>query len=556
MMKALKLFPLLAAAVLAGCSSDDTIATDGGTAQGGNDAATLIVEASGVETVSVVAPKGTDSLTVEYLSGGAAKSFSVPFTTVSGDEKSSFVKGYIKLYSPTETAVTIKNGSNVIAENVILKGFVTSPSLKGSTQTAGDRDAYYVVYLSDELESLDPAGECKTGVRLNGGRVNTNADIDWEYIYSKANDKVISSPDGSGLAEALAVIPDFFAAKNSIFPASVANVINSNDYEIVWTFIQVPSNGRDVRVAGHLQKKQTESTDKGDTGKIDKGDTDESGTKDPSVVPSPSTPDQPTTDQKTLEGIYHYNGTMMWDCSGDEDFNDLVLDYDVEYRSTNSGLFPYIKIVAHVRAMSADAKNFDNLDRVNIGFKNLNQFMGENKALDITFHTVSYTDKAKMDENGIPFYRYGTPGCGLVPVWQENYDYNCASITGLQWILTNGTQGWYDLDSEGNYNLTQESLNGKPFATLSIELHPDEGDYTKFGADVRTQILDILTDMAVCPDFSFSKAGGQSCSSLYRIAPSMTPHVKAGSTFKKAFPNYPADGWYDTFNANEVVNVK
>lgn len=574
-MKKSKFLMLACAAVLAGCSSeDDALSSAQGSVSETSEVTTLVVSQSGVSEIPLVAQKGTTSVTVEYSSNGALTTMSVPFETTSTQANSSLVSGKITLYSATSTLINVYNGNEKIGENILLPGFVTTKRTTTTTRTGmpgwgpsgqggyksgqdekvGDNDAYYYVRLDDEVaHELGSAGQASSNYypqtntggtyfgSLNKGRISTSAVSTWQsgtdgvklYIYSS---------DGSGTADALAEIPDFFGNKTSIFPAAIASGLNADDYHIIWYTVKLQDGT--WHVDGMLTKKsKTDINPEPVTPEPE--DTIKPGpdpTPEPvdTIVPGPDQPDEPGDTVKTADAIYHNAGVMMYDKDGDKDYNDLVIDYDVEARfPKDESSFPYIKINMHLRAMS----NVCDLEKVGMNFKDLASYVCPADDMYITIHGVNVKDLDATVPESIK-------NTELKPNVTISGDV-IASLENLGWVLTNNTEGWYTLDEHGCYNLTQETFNGKPFATLSIMLYPKSGSSV---ADIEKAVASVL-DVAK-QSFTFDGAEGD-----YIIAPVGTPHVSEPYTFEQAFPKYPAEGWwtYDetvqNYDAEKVVNI-
>lgn len=544
-MKQIKLLFLLFATVLAGCSSNDDITTPNGDNGDGKGTQTIIN--SGVQSIPLVAPKGTENVIVKYTSEGTEKTFVVPFVTLYETGNNSLVNGQVTLFSAKPAIISITDDAdNVLAENILLSGRQFSTASTSSAVAKGKEMAYYFIardkgegaqYKESDYYPTSSYGGPYVGA-MNYGYIYSEG-VNWETDSNGS--RYIYSSDGSAISDLLSEIPDLTGHENS----KVANFLNYNTetQEIVWNTIK-EVDGKWF-VYGLVKSKSANNGDNSDKGENPGGD---KGELVDSIIPSPVNPDAPTTEQKKLEGIYHNCGVLMWDNDGDKDYNDLVVDYDMEYRSSNSGVAPYIKIVMHLRAMS---KN--NINRVDFNFDNLERYVAPNDDFDIWFHGISINDTEEHRlnhkyDNGealpIPF---NSTNCKLIPGWDK--EKSSAYVDNLQWLLTNATDGWYKYDEHGCYNLTQDSWNRKPFATLYLELHPTE--WTADG-DMRTNIINALN--VTKQYFTVDGESGD-----YIIAPNQTPHTAEGYTFKEAFPNYPNAGWYKNakrYNKECVVDVR
>lgn len=530
-MKKIYSFALMGAALFwfAGCSSDDEVIDQGNTEQN-QTVATKVVTESGVQEIPLVVTRGTSDVTVKYTSNGQPAEMKVPFTQTSQRNGSSLVSGKVTLYSPTATCVNIFNGNNLVAENVLLTGTQTKAKVQSTSETVGDTDAWFFVRIDNSiLENHDWSGKSSElfyPQLANGnsdyskkGRIYTEG-IDWKtsdnepyYIYSS---------DGSATAPLLAEIPEFTAED---FPEAIR--ADFDNYKIIWYVVKKQASESDGwHVDGYLTTKDN-NTVTPTTGE-DKED---------SVIVKPVDPDQPSTDvEKSEDGIYHDSGVMLYDNDGDKDYNDLVVDYDVEARFPKDGNFPYIKIVMHLRALSCNR-----LDKVSMNFDKLDQYVCAADDMNITFHDVRIQDTPYED---VPDFT----DCWLQP--ERSGDLSI-SVSRLQWLLNNDNEnGWYQLDENGWYNVTNESFNGKPFATLTVMLYPKEGSTEEDIEQAVANILDVARQ-----SFSFGDEVGGEDTGDYIIAPTGTAHVEEGSNIYEAYPNYPNDGWWETFVDENIVKI-
>lgn len=530
--------PFMVAALFVGCSSEEeALAPEAVETQ--TEAAKLVVTESGVVDIPLVATRGTSKVTVQYTSAGTSVRMDVPFTQVSQQTNGAMVSGYARVYSATPTCVNVYDGDALVGENILLPGMVTTATAttRAASPEVGDMDAMYVVRfdgdqpIGDDGDSETPGYLFHPYHDMTGhitantatmGRIYTEG-MEWNYDGTVP---YIYSSDGSAVAPYLATVPDVLANPYWFD----ATGYSKDDYKVIW--YKVKKYDRESYVVYGLVTKK-------DAKEVTPLPYDEKLTD--TVLPAPVDPDQPTDDQVKQDGIYHNNGVVMYDRDGDKDYNDLVVDYDVEARFPKAdGQFPYVKLTMHLRAMGSEA----NLDNVSMAFKGLNDYVCEQDDFNITFHGIS-SDKLGHD---VPeAVRHNT----LVPSVEAGTDNLRATIGGLGWVLSNKTPGWYDLDEHGCYNLTQQTFNGKPFATLSVMLYP-KSDATE--ADVEAEIASIL-DVAK-QGFLFNGGTGD-----YIVAPVGTPHVAEPYSFGEAFPMYPEAGWwtYDgdqhNYDAAKVVNI-
>lgn len=505
--------------VLAGCSNSDDLAKGG--ALSGSAVKTVVT--SGVQTLPAVVTKGTTEVTVKYKSNGKDVALEVPFTQTATRDNSALVSGYIRLYSATPTEVDLYNGETCIGERIRLTGLQLSATPAAATSQT--KDAYYFVTIDERIaggqsfngqdlthfypkdEKGDPGYGGSYG---NVGQVQTT-DAEWytttdgrEYVYSR---------DGSATADLLKSIPE--SAILESLPVSQIRQDFSEKYKIIWYMVQQRKGM--PRVFGYLTLKDTRLVPN-DPLYVDRS------------LPATVDPDQPSTD-KTEDGIYHDAGVMLYDKDGDKDYNDLVVDYDVEARFPKDGKSPYIKVAMHLRALSDKT-----LNTVGLKFDNLSRYVCPADDMHITFHGVKIEDTPQAD---IPDFR----DCTLVPGQSGDL-----TLTGsnLQWLLNNNNKnGWYVLDGNGYYNETQSTFNGKPFATLSFMLYPKAGQSE---TDIEQAVADILS--VTSKGFLFDGQSGD-----YIIAPVGTPHVAEGNTITTAFSGYPEGEWWKEFDGDKVVNI-
>lgn len=515
----MKLGALGALLALAGCSSSDDAMPD--TASGMGTAQTVLE--SGVKEIPVVVTRGTTAVTVKYKSAGKDAELSVPFTQTASHTNSALVSGHIRLYSATPTSVDLYDGTTRIGQDVLLPGRVLGTAATTGTATA-TQNAYYLVCIDERIAGGQPFnGQDLThfypkdekgdpgygGSYGNTGQVQTDG-VDW-YTTNDGR-KYVYSRDGSATAGLLKSIPESAILKSLPVPQIQQDF--ASKYKIIWYMVQQRTSNGTPRVFGYLTLKDTPKVPN------DPLYTDRS-------LPAPVDPDQPST----AEGTYHDAGVMLYDGDGDKDYNDLVVDYDVEARFPKDGQSPYVKVVMHLRALSDKG-----LDEVGLNLSGLDLYVCPVDDMHVTIHGIDVKD-TPLD--GVPDFR----DCGLTLRQGD-----ALTLTGgnLQWLLTNGNEhGWFGLDSQGWYNVTQSAFNGKPFATLSFMLYPREAES---GEDIEQAVADIMS--AAGKGFLFNGKAGN-----YIIAPVGTPHPAEGSTLAEAFPAYPDGTWWTTFDGDRVVSI-
>lgn len=534
------LFPLVMAALLAGCSSNEDVLSDGNN-ENLSKATNLVVKESGVSDVPLVATQGTTEVTVEYTSGGVSQKMNVPFTTTSTQANGALVSGHVQLYSSTPTCINVYNGDRLIGENIQLAGTVYEKSTvtRAGAAKTGEATAYYVVRMGNatyneswgNINDEEPAYMFQPYHDMTGhvssteysvGTVNVEG-VDWD-TFGSAHYKY--SSDGSAVAPILATVPDVFAHQGDF---GFLNYSEDN-YKVIW--YKVRQSGTDeYTVYGYLTEKSTSEVTAIPYDKQLKN----------SRISAPVNPDEPSADQKKEDGIYHNGGVVMYAQSGNAAYNDLVVDYDVEARFPKAdGQYPYIKVAMHLRAMS----NACSLHTVGINFKGLQNFVCPTDDMYITFNGVNVKD---LDAT----YPQSVKNTELKPLVEFTGDGVGVYVKGLQWILDNHTPGWYDTDAHGCYNLTQETFNGQPFATLNVMLYPkNESSESSLEAAVAS-VLDVAQQSIL-----FNGEAGTCI-----IAPTGTPHVAEPNTFGEAFPKYPSDNWWtnhtdgQNYDATKVVNM-
>lgn len=529
-MKQKLLTPVALAMLLAftACSSDDD--TAGLTPAETTDfAPTQVVKTSGLKSIPVVATRDTKSVTVEYLSGGKTTQLAVPFTATGTAENSALVSGTVQLYSATPATVNVLGGSQVLAENVLLPGLTTTAS---AGEKVGDTDAYFFVridqsilnggsYLGQSSTKFYPQTAYGGSSFTKKGRITTEGQT-WSsdensssYIYSKT---------GAGTASVINEIPEFTAGDfvAAMRPSEYQKfAANFDNYKIIWYLVHYPTSDNKWHVDGYLTYK--------DNTEIEPTEGDKN--KENTDVPTPIDPDVPDV-PKTEDGIYHDAGVLLYEYDNEvKDYNDLVVDYDVEARFPKDGNFPYIKVVMHLRALSSK-----DINSVSINFDELQDLVCPADDMNISFHGVNIQD---LPQGDIPDFS----GCTLQPTQTGNLE---LGVDNVQWILTNdNASGWYNLDGSGYYNVTPETFNGQPFATVTFMLYPKE-DSTE--ADIEQAVANIISVASK----SF-KVNGQTGD--YIIAPVGTPHAIEGKTFEEAFPDYPNGEWWVTYVDDNVIKI-
>ena len=532
-------FFLIGGIIFSGCSSDDNLA-DGSISPNGGNGKAIVITNSGVERIPLVVEKGTKAVKLVYTSGGAKKSFTAKFTETSSAGNSSMVGGYATVYSKMPMVVDVYDGNNLVAENLQLKG--RQAKMANATPAQGtEREAYFFIRTDGKIPGFSAESSLKYYPQnadgtthagdINRGKIETDLgkigikELHWTYPNGGDIIRYLFSSDGSAVAPVILEEPDITKIKLD------GKDIDTTKYKVVWYVAKEQTNS--ANHPWHVDGVLVEKSNNGPV--VDKDTADV-------VIPTP--PENPDNVSKTEDGIYHDGGVMEYDCDGDKDYNDLVVDYDVEARFPKDDNFPYIKIAMHLRALSGCSS----IDSVSLDFKDLDKYVCPNDDMNITFQGIAIDKTPNYDSDpqyNIPDFK----DCALKPFVDGNLS---VGVGNLQWLVNNGNKnGWYKLDENGWYNVTQESFNGKPFATLSVMLYP-KSDMTD--ADIEQAVANILD--VTRKSFKFNGRDGD-----YIIAPVGTPHVVQGYTFKEAFPNYPNEGWWknddekQNFDPEKVVDI-
>lgn len=538
---------MMSAALFSACSSDDDdVAGGNDTETDGTTSATVLTY--GVQKIPLVVTKGTTDVTVEYSSDGKTTRVTAPFKQTSSASNSSMVSGYVLLYSPTATNVTIYNGSKVVAENISLAGKTTTATQRALTKDASStkKTAYFYVRKdvavdespqSSKLYYPQTAGGGSEKTDANKGEIETDLTKVSNAISWKGDDgkQYVYSSDGSATEGIIfQEVPSYFKGENFVKLLEQLKIdtkaadFNVDDYYIIWYVVKKQAD--DWHVDGAVVKKpQTEVTKDDDT-----------PTGDDTKITHVTKPD---ADNNVSDGLYHNGGVMLYDGDGDKDYNDLVVDYDIEARFPKTGnkyTFPYIKIVMNLRAFSSAS-----LDSVSINMDGLKDYVCKNDDMYITFQGVD-KEKTPCTVGKVTIPDFSGSNCSLKASVTGN---TAITASNLQWLLNNGNaSGWYDLDANGFYNVTQQSFNGKPYATLSVMLYPKEGTEALTSAQIE-ETIDKIMDVAE-NSFTFNGKKGD-----YYIAPVGTAHAVEGSTLTEAFPKFPATEWWLAANADATKVV-
>lgn len=534
---ALALLLMVSAILFSSCSENDAVENEAD--KNGNVTTELT---SGVQKIPLVVPASTKNVTVEYTSNGVKTESTAPFTQTSTASNSSVVSGYVLLYAPSATSVNIYNGDTVLAENIPLTGptktttYVTKALSNKTVATSTKAKAYFYVRndgtIPDEtaqsskkyfpqtsnggcVQSEENQGEIETDLskisstiswQNDNGKNNT-----WQYVYSTDG----TATEGIIFKDT----PSYFTGDNFITLLKKLGISGDpNDYRIIWYVVKKQSDG--WHVDGAVVKKPTAKVD----------------------VTVPESKDihithvvKPDADNHVEDGLYHNGGVMLYDADGDKDYNDLVVDYDIETRLPKSGStsnFPYIKVVLNLRALSCK-----NLDNVSINLDGLKDYVCDNDDTHITFQGVDKEQTpCAVDKWQIP--DFSGNNCTLTATVSGN---TAVTAGNLQWLLNNGNASqWFNLDVNGYYNVTQNSFNGKPFATITVMFYPKAGSEAQTSEQIE-ETIDKIMDVAE-NSFTFNGKSGD-----YYIAPVGTPHVAEGYKITDVYKNFPdvSKTWWD-----------
>lgn len=533
--------------LLTACSQDDSLTTvpDNGS---GDTGETEIVVKSGVQNIPLTVVKGTKNVRVTYTAGGNAEQMDVPFVQTSASlDGSAMVSGYARLYSESPATVNVINGKLTAASGVQLTGRVTKRGHHDDND--GLAPAYFFVRLDNTVPGV---GESEASNLYypndNGASVFNNTNLGYiQTDISKIDEfkgtgvdwhegrpgthilKYIFSSNGSLTAPIVKAEPAFLKD----FRLANGEKVDWDKYKVVWYVAKLQNDHYNniplYHVDGVITKKKTTNAGGNGDGNFDHNDTI------PTVKPNPDV-------DLNEDGIYHDAGVLMYEMGemGNDvsvDYNDLVVDYDVEARLPKDGNFPYIKLNMHLRALSCKS-----LDKLTVNLDGLgDKYLAKSDDMHITIHGLAIDDYEEAIKE-IPASIVN--GCTLKGEVAHNGGNTSISVSGLQWLLSNGTPGWYDLDGQGYYNVTQQSFNGKPFATLSVTLYPKTTDSEADVEQAIANVIDVVKD-----SFTFDGKKGQ-----YVIAPALTPHVQEGSTAAEAFPGFPNGKWWEKYDDSKVVD--
>lgn len=246
---------------------------------------------------------------------------------------------------------------------------------------------------------------------------------------------------------------------------------------------------------------------------------------------------QDATEASPAQGVLHNGGVAMFESDGDMDYNDLVVDFDVETRYTEEN-FPYVKLVMHLRALSVR-----DIRRVALNLDGFEDLVAAEDDFAITVRETNIQNTPKTDETDPSYNLPDFRDTGLTVGRLDNQGLEAGNV---QWLLENGNQhGWFKLDASGWYNVTQEDFNGKPFMTVEAMHYPKEG------ADVQGTVNKLISTLS--HSFLLNGVAAEPI-----IVPTLTPHTAEGFTLRQAFPTYPTEGWWSDAKVDDakVVHIK
>lgn len=265
---------------------------------------------------------------------------------------------------------------------------------------------------------------------------------------------------------------------------------------------------------------------------------------DPDPTPTPVVPVEIPSDGKTSTSAdaygnyYHSTGTAFFDTGSDEDYNDAVLDYDIEGRIPSTaeltrGQYPYIKIIIHARAFGDNQIDEAGLDFEGINTDNVmaqddfNITVGGRNLTD-----VSATAAEKIKANST--------------IGAENSTF---SMSGLSWLFgdealatsytsSKGKNVKFNIDSNANglYNMELADQNKEgELITLAVMLYPKDVSATNM-EDWKTKMNDLITTVSK-QKFFITLTDGTKLN-YYVLAPTLTKHTPYPNTLSEAYPDF------------------
>lgn len=330
-------------------------------------------------------------------------------------------------------------------------------------------------------------------------------------------------------------------------PAQMTNVPGDSTF-----YVAQPSN---LTYPGHVFKGWADNEtgkvyEPGKEYKMDNKNVDLTAIWDDEIpAPLPGADPTPTKEEKDNGTYYHSSGVAMFETTGnDNDYNDAVLDYDIEgyipsADSLEAGNWPYLKTTIHLRALSDDQ-----ITSVGIDLEGLDKdFFCEADDMYITVgNSLDIKEVLKNTTAKIE---------GTKPNFAEgSYDID---LSGIEWLMTKeacetkytnskGVEMFFNksADPELNYwyNVERDDENfGGDLLTITVVCYPDMSKMTL--DEWKDKMEDIICDIEN-QKFYVTVNGEKNYNCIK--APILTKHTDETNAFTTAYPEYGTeDDWYN-----------
>lgn len=330
-------------------------------------------------------------------------------------------------------------------------------------------------------------------------------------------------------------------------PAQMTNVPGDSTF-----YVAQPSN---LTYPGHVFKGWADNEtgkvyEPGKEYKMDNKNVDLTAIWDDEIpAPLPGADPTPTKEEKDNGTYYHSSGVAMFETTGnDNDYNDAVLDYDIEgyipsADSLEAGNWPYLKTTIHLRALSDDQ-----ITSVGIDLEGLDKdFFCEADDMYITVgNSLDIKEVLKNTTAKIE---------GTKPNFAEgSYDID---LSGIEWLMTKeacetkytnskGVEMFFNqsADPELNYwyNVERDDENfGGDLLTITVVCYPDMSKMTL--DEWKEKMEDIICDIEN-QKFYVTVNGEKNYNCIK--APILTKHTNETNAFTTAYPEYGTeDDWYN-----------
>lgn len=270
--------------------------------------------------------------------------------------------------------------------------------------------------------------------------------------------------------------------------------------------------------------------------------------KNVTITPLPGADPTPTKDEESEGTYYHSSGVAMFETTGEDyDYNDAVLDYDIEgyipsADSLEAGNWPYLKTTIHLRALSDDQ-----ITSVGIDLEGLDKdFFCEADDMYITAgNSLDIKEVLKNTTANIQ---------GTKPNFAEG-SYGI-DLSGIEWLMTKeacetkytnskGEEMFFNksADPELNYwyNVERDDENfGGDLLTITVVCYPDMSKMTL--DEWKEKMEDIICDIEN-QKFYVTVNGEKNYNCIK--APFLTKHTDETNPFIDAYPEYGKEAdWY------------